>query len=488
MPAVFQLPQAPNIGLGLLGQVLLGGATDYANSRRSDDREARQRAQRLADVQDDRAYEQKTHERGRTERLSDVTSDRAYARETSDREARVAFAREMVRTGYLAPDKVNDDAAVNEAATRFGRDGLAQRYTEAIKTGDLAYADLGDAARVAAGLEKFSQRLAKSTQFRDALPEQAQARAGQLVGEREQLLTASSELERRLAEPEPSPTAQQVSQLALRIAQQAKKPGEMPSMAEISQAAPQAEETLRGQMAQRWNQQRQDALVQRSLLQDRLRDVSSELNTLTNRFGVVGVADRAAAPVSQPAGRRLGFDVGTQFPPPSAPPSLAAAQQNFAATLAAELAKSKNGGMGGAGGSWAEPASEYPPYSVIGAGQRAIAALPAVGKFISEIPGAVAKVPVAIDRAAGALGGGLLTGDYSAPAVGGLGQIGEGIVSGTADANDAAEQEVLLKAPYSVQAYEIRRRRGLPQPNTMNGPTGATPPPVGVSSQWWKGQ
>lgn len=300
MANIVTLPQAPNNSLGLLGQVLLGSATDYANNRHSDEREARLREQRLADIQGERAYEQQTHARGRTERLADVADERAYSKETSEREARMAFAREMVRTGYLAPDKLNDEAAVNEAATRFGRDGLATRYTEAIKSGDLAYADLGDAARVAAGLAKFSDRLAKHTQFQDALPQQAGVRANQLATERDQLLRTSSELERRLAEPEPVPSSQQVAQVALRLAQSAKKPGEMPSAIEISQMTEQAQGEIQNQLAMKWNQQRQDALVQRQLLNDRLRDVSTEINTLTNRFGVVGSASSSPSSLSPP--------------------------------------------------------------------------------------------------------------------------------------------------------------------------------------------
>lgn len=355
MPTIVTLPQAPNTGLGTLGQVLLAGASEYAQNRRQDEREGRQRADRLADIADDRRYEGAVYERNRGHRLSDVKEQRTYNEQLMEREARLGFAREMVRTGYLAPGAMKDDAAIEAAAQRFAQDGLAQRYLEAIRSGDLSYADLGDAQKVAAGLAKFSQRLSTRTQFQEALPEQARERANQLVGEREQLARRASELESRLSEPEPQPTPQEVASRALQLAQAMKKPGEMPSAQEIAAMQGQAVQEIAAQKAMSWNQQRQDALVQRSLINDRLRDVSAELNTLTNRFGVVGVGQNAPAAAVPTA--------ATATPKPD----LGAAQQNFAAAITAELDKRRPKPAAAAPKPVAGPAANTP--ATVNAGQ-----------------------------------------------------------------------------------------------------------------------
>jgi hypothetical protein len=453
MASIVTLPQAPNTGLGALGQVLLAGASDYAQGRRQDERESRLRAERLADVESERNFSREQHRTVRGERMADIENERNWTEQQQTK----AMRRELVRLGYLALADVENAEAVAAASALAQRDGIAARYEKALATGDLTWGDIisGDAAKIDAGLQKFSTRAAKQTAFRDGLPEQATARANQLVGEREQLLQASNQLERRLAEPEPTPSPQQVGQVAMRLAQQNKKPGEMPSAAEIAAMAPQAEETIRSQLAQQWNQQRHDALVQRQLLNDRLRDVSAELNTLTNRFGVVGVAERGAAPAVQPNGPRLGFDSGAQFPRPAAALTLGAAQQSFAEAIAATLGKRKaaepavapSGGANGYGGFMG---------AVSSAGRKVGGLASSLADTASDV---VTYLPGTLNMMAG-----------------GEKRFAEGEAMRATEAQREREEEdrLLVSAPDSLRAYQIRAKRGLPQPQVFNEPSAVT--------------
>lgn len=447
MPQIATLPQAPNTGLGTLGQVLLAGATDYAQNKRSDDREARHRAQRLSDVEDDRRYEGATYEKRRGDRLAEVEDSRRYTEE----QQQVAMRRELVRLGYLSPTEIKDEQAVAAAVQRAQRDGIADRYKDALAAGDLTWADIiaGDEARIDAALAKFSNRLAERTKFQADLPGQAKSRADQLVGERDQLLQRAAALEHRLAEPEPQPSPQQVAQRALELAQANKRPGEMPSAVEIQQMTGQAVQEIGGRLAMQWNQQRQDALVQRSLINDRLRDVGAEINTLTNRFGVVGVGQPGvAAPSPTPTTSAPKVDLGT-------------AQKNFASAIAEQLGKRKAPATPAPSNRLStDTGSNYPGLSIMGAAER-------IGSAAPKIASRLAEVPVRIDKALGAIGGGLLTGDYSVPQVGGLGQLGEAYADNAIAANERADEDILRNAPYSFRAMEIRRRRGIPEPTPL---------------------
>lgn len=486
MPRIVQLPTAPNTGLGTLSQVLLGSATEYANTRRGDEREARRRTERLADVESDRAYEDRIHGRRRTEQLGDVESNRRYTEEQQT----VAMRRELVRLGYLALGDLKNEEAVAKAVASAQRDGIADRYKEALATGDLTWDAIisGDRAKIDAGLTAFSGRLAERTKFQTELPGQAKERAGQLVGERQQLMQRASALEHRLSEPEPQPNPQQVAQRAYQLAKATKKPGQEPSVAEIQQAAGQAAQEITGQLAMQWNQQRQDALVQRSLLNDRLRDVSAEINTLTNRFGVVGV---------QPAGAPAAPTSGGGGAARPGKPDLSSAQKTFADQVAAELEKRRPKATPSPASRLTDTSAKYPATSVLGLLERA----PSAAEF-AMAPYNIAAVPGraldAVGRYGGAALNGLFTGNYTVPEQGPIERLGVGIGEAIAGplrpdlgnqsiglSTRDAEDRILRDDPNSPMAYEIRRRRGIAPVNRLRDATSATPPPAGSASQWW---
>lgn len=431
MPAIVTLPSAPNTGAGMLGQVILSGATEYARNKREDDIEARRRSQRLADVADERQY---------AEQVSNM-----------------AMRRELVRLGYLAPGDLKNEQAVAAAFARAQRDGTAQRYKEAIDAGDLAYADLGDAAKVEAGLAKFSQRMATRTTFQSGLPQRAQDRVNQLVVQQDELQREGARLASILSEPEPVPTPQEVAARALQLARATAKPGTMPSVQDIAQMETQAIQEIGTQKLTAWNQQRQDALVQRTLISDRLRDVSAEINTLTNRFGVTGVVDPNAA--RQPA------------PPPStaaSKPDLGTAQKNFAAAIQAELDRRN---------------PKPTPRSNLA--EPRMGGLAGVAESLPSPRSGLAMVPTIIPEMARQAEGtvkGILSGDFSVPERGLVEHAGEAI--GSLFAVDPmvfnAEERILREQPYSPKALEIKRRRAqqqgrLHESAPINTPTATMP-------------
>jgi len=287
MAQVVQLPSLAETSLGNLGSVLLGSATDYAQTTRADRQRAELRQQRLADIADERAYQSSQRQIGREERLADITVEQERA-----------VKRELVRLGLLTPDKINaplDDPAVKAAVEQMRRNGLLQQYQDAFKTGDLTVADLGDEAKMAAGLAKFSARLGARTQTQDTNASRAQDRIGQLVQEEQALSQQAAQLNARLNAPQPEPSPEQVRNLAVQIAR-SQAGGKVPSQEQIAQATEMAVQQLREQGLQRWAMDKQDAMVQRQIIASRLADIRAEENTLTSRFGVVGLAEPMAAP------------------------------------------------------------------------------------------------------------------------------------------------------------------------------------------------
>jgi hypothetical protein len=291
MPQVVQLPYAAPTALGNLGSVLMGASADYAQTARSERERERARNERLADIADERAYQTSQRQTIRGERLADI-----------DAEQERAVKRELVRLGLLAPDKLNaplNDPAVAAAVEQMRRNGLLQQYQDAFKTGDLTVADLGDEAKVAEGLAKYSARLGGRTRLQEDNAGRAQQRISQLVTEEQALSQQAAQLNAQLNAPQPEPSMDQVRNLATQMAR-AQSGGRAVGNNEINAMLEPAAEQLRSQLLQKWAMDRQDATIQRQILASRLADIRAEENTLTSRFGVVGLADPAATPVSAP--------------------------------------------------------------------------------------------------------------------------------------------------------------------------------------------
>lgn len=504
MATVVNLPGSPNTGLSSLAQVLLGSATEYAQGRRADDREARLRAQRLADIESDRGYARtegdRQYGRARTDRLADAETDRTRRLEDEETRARLGMVHELVRLRYLAPGEQNNPDAVAAAFARAQADGTAKRYEDALKSGDLSYADLGDPALVEAGLAAFSKRMGTRARFQESLPGEASTLVGQKEQQINNLMQRSSALEQVLSQPEPVPTPREVADLARRLAP-LKKGQTQPSAEDIAAAIPQAEQQLRGDLAMRWNQARQDALIQRQLIGDQLRNLSAEVNTLRNRFGVVGAAPTSTANLAEPVAAPTGtLTSGAQ---PRLTPEQFAAQirQQLGRTTPTSTEPSPSVSDGRA-----------PILSIKGIGQRLSDAVPPAR--LAEAPLNIAAFPGRLLDTVGRYGAaglqGIYDGNFTVPDKGLVTLAGEGIGNAIAndprpldmkfdratdsvakginwllsDPNDEREERILLVAPNSPEAFEIRRRRGLPQPNRLRDVGTATPAPVGSSSQW----
>lgn len=316
MPQIVQIPSAPNTALSQLGGALFGGAADYAQNQRLEAREARLREQqladrstarteRLADIQDERAFQVGQRQEVRTERLAD---DR-----TRDE---MAVKSELVRLGYLKPSQIDNPEAFAAALDIVRQNGLAQRYADALKTGDLTMADFGNDAKMQAGLAKYAERLARQTTFQEDQRGRAVTAQNAAATDEARLIEQANALDAELSQPAPQPTRQQIEQLA---AQMVRAQGQPINDQTLAAALPEAAEKLREDLLVRWSQEKQQKLIQRQLLEARLRDNAARQNTNTNRFGVVGLAENTA-----PAAPRA----------PVAPaPSLEAAQRSFAARL-----------------------------------------------------------------------------------------------------------------------------------------------------------
>jgi hypothetical protein len=315
MAQIVQLPSAPNTSLSRLGDVLIGSAADYAHNKRQTDREARLRTERLADIQDERAFQTGQRQEIRTERLAD---DRARDE--------MAVKSELVRLGYLKPSQLDNAEAFAAALDIVRQNGLAQRYAEAMKTGDLTYADLGDAAKVDAGLAKFAQRLGAQSTFQETQRTRAGDSQNALAQAEADLIQQANALDAELSQPPPQPSRQEVEQMAVQMVRASGQPVNDQTLAA---ALPEAADKLREDLLVRWSQAKQQKLIQRQLLEARLRDNAARQNTNTNRFGVVGLADpsvqtpqAASAPRASLESARQAFTAA--ITPPASRPAPAA--------------------------------------------------------------------------------------------------------------------------------------------------------------------
>ncbi|MCW5548884.1 MAG: hypothetical protein KIT44_07960 [Opitutaceae bacterium] len=95
--------------LTLLGQALAGGARDYMQLRVRERDEQRRRQQQLED-----------EERRRTQQLEDRDSNREYELQLYNQRRLDAIVNELVRSGRLAPEDMNNPSAVDAALKRNG--------------------------------------------------------------------------------------------------------------------------------------------------------------------------------------------------------------------------------------------------------------------------------------------------------------------------------------------------------------------------------
>lgn len=321
MASIFQLPRAPETGLSRLGDVILGTAAEYAQNRRTDEREARQRQQRLSDVESDRAYARtegdRQHGRARGERLADIKEERAY----SEKEKETAMLRELERIGYLKRELRGDKDAIAAAFARAAADGTAARYKAAVDSGALSWGAIlsGDEAAINAGLLAHTKRLSDEVERQRTDRENAQRTTDRLAGSdaenedaqrvvRNRIQTTQAELKN----PEPSRTELENRATQLAITYGSKTPG-APTPSEISSQEGRARAELRKEKEDRaWQQLKADEAEL-----DALRYERASLATRLNVAGAKGVfPSLSEAPASATPTAR------TSVPPaaPAGPP------------------------------------------------------------------------------------------------------------------------------------------------------------------------
>lgn len=232
----------PQTGLSQLGEAFARGGSDYANISLRRQAEERQRSQQLADLQDQRAYQ-------RTE------SDRTR---NLQREGEIYHL--LITEGWLKPDDAQNPQAIAKAA-QDRQDHIDRQMAE----------------QTIQGLN-------------------AGERADQVASARDDVQRKVEQLASVLSEPEPEPDRGQVANEAVRIASAGLKAGEAPSEQAIRDAAPAAYAAIRDRQNAEWYRRKQDASVQYQLFQAQLRDLSAESNTLSSKFGKVGVSMPQAAP------------------------------------------------------------------------------------------------------------------------------------------------------------------------------------------------
>ena len=304
MPQVIQLPTVAETSLGNLGGVLLGAATDYAQNTRADRLRAEQRQQRLADVADERQYQEQRRATLRSEHIEDLNAEQQRA-----------LKRELLRLGLITADLLDlplSDPRVIAGFAEMQKLGLIDRYKEAFKTGDLALSDLGDDARMAAGLAKYSARLKATTERQDTNLVRAEGRANQIAGEEQKLTRQLDAVNASLTAPQPEPSQNEVRSLAIQLAvrQTGKREAQL-KPAEINAQLETADATLRERLNMQWAQNIREATIQRDGIVRRLANLPSELNTLASRFGVVGLAEpEVAAPQAPSAPATPSMDRG----------------------------------------------------------------------------------------------------------------------------------------------------------------------------------
>jgi hypothetical protein len=287
--------------LSNLGQVLMGAAQDYASNKRQDDREARLRQERLADVAEARAYD------------STVRADQQdFQRIMQDRSVQNDIKLQLIHEGLLSPGNINNPAAIEKAFFEAQRRGLDVLYRDLFSTpGEdgkplLNRADLSDPAKIEAAKQKLAEVKAGVTAFSMDQPKLAQKESTRLVGEAGKIQARLADLERQLSEPQPQPDANQVTKQAIQnLRAQKKNPKYMPSQAEIEAEAANVVPQLQQRLDQQWFQNKEDARLQYPILSAQLQNLRAEQSSITSKFGVAPTAPAAVStPTAQPMASR----------------------------------------------------------------------------------------------------------------------------------------------------------------------------------------
>ena len=257
----------------MLGQTLLQGSADYANRRRSQEDEARRRAERLEDVSSARQYETQNFDKVRNLQLSDEQRKRTQGLED-------VKTKEAIQARFKMLDEAMRRGLLNAASI-----GNQQAEDEAIKA--------------VAGI------LSKEAEFDAGQRPNAQAKLAEL-GQAERGITEKmAALEARLSSS-PTINPQEVQAVAVQMATVANG-GKTPSREQIMAAMGDAQAQAKERVLMQWMQDKQDAQVQYQILSSQLNTIRQQQANLSSTFkvapGVSPLQDVAPAPVAAPAAR-----------------------------------------------------------------------------------------------------------------------------------------------------------------------------------------
>lgn len=209
-------------GLTQLGNALLQGSGDYANIQLRRQAEERQRAQQIADLQDQRRYAEDQRSLERNQRIDDAT------------------LQVLLSEGWLKPTDARNPQAIQAAA------------------------------------DARQKRLGVTREREEALPGKLQSEADYLGKQEAELAAAEDALNAVLSEPQPAPPTQaEVRNLAIR-----KTGKKVPSDAEINDMMGAAAEEIMNQRYLRWSMDKEDAKVQIPLLRSQRMSLRQSLSGL----------------------------------------------------------------------------------------------------------------------------------------------------------------------------------------------------------------
>jgi hypothetical protein len=287
----------PVTGLTQLGNVLMQGSADYANNRLRQQDIERIRAQQLADLQDQRLYNEGQRDIERGMRLEDETRRRGQAVDDATLEI-------LLKEGWLSPNDARNPDAIRAAA------------------------------------EARQKRISATQQREGELPAKLQQEADYLGQQESELAAAEDQLNAILSAPQPPPPSNaEVRKAAIAMTGKA-----VPSDAEINGYMQAAADQIMKQRFLQWSMDKEDAKVQIPLLRSQRMSLRQSLSGLLQQgfvpnrtpppvapsaaFGAVPPGLRAASPEEQAMAAGLA-------PPPVAPPAASLQSQEYGGLMGA---------------------------------------------------------------------------------------------------------------------------------------------------------
>ena len=257
--------------------------------------EERLRAQRVQDVNDNRAYAE-----------SRYNVERADRREDRDEADRRAMQQVLIQHGYLSPNDLGNPDAVQQAFQQAQRDGLVQRYQTLVSGGYLSADEVSNPEAVSEALDAWGKESKTSREHEQTAKANAQQTVNRLADREIQISRQMDDIQQELSASQQGPTQAQVQTRAMQIAQESAG-GSMPSQADIQAATAQAEEELL-ERAQMNSMLRQRELIPvLTSLSRELQDTRDRTKILIQNFKIapaISEVPAAVNPAAEPRAQR----------------------------------------------------------------------------------------------------------------------------------------------------------------------------------------